>query len=340
MPSLPICTPIINGQAHHSYPLSIILNYEYYFPWFYSNYINLYWQYDGIPLDFCYAAKLISNNPWNTYKGLPILETQVINWDILSKCNVNIIDFIKNCIETEHYVDLSINELYCPYSNAYNEYDFLHCIMIYGYDDIAGAFNVLCYNNIPKLSMEKLTYGQLTIAFESLIKLSTNKLGSDIHIITKRSSYCYPIDTKLIYKRVKDYLSGENYYEQFRQFDQPPMDYLYGIDVYEGIIIYCENIKSESNKLDLRIFHTLYEHKFIMAKRSEYLRKQGCLIEEWHIDNEFNNLSKKCLIIRNLAIKYNITQNIDIINKIINQINDLKQNDIDACKGFLYLLKK
>ena len=340
MSVLALCEPIINGQAHHSYPLAIALSLEHNMPWFYNNYINLSWVADGILLDFCYQAKLISDNVWNTYKGISVLRTQIVNWNILSKCRLKMTDFLMNSIDSGQYVDLNVNEFYCPYSIAYKKTDYIHCILVYGYDSDAKLFNVLCYNKISKLSKETLTFKQIQDAFNSLLSVSTNELGADIYLISHRSNYCCPIDKELICQRVKDYLSGKNYYEQFRQFDSPPVGYLYGIDIYNGLLEYIKQIKLDENNFDLRIIHLLYEHKICMTKRVEYLQDHGYMVDGCHNDKEFNNLAENILTLKNLALKYNARKNVLLLDEIISKIETIRQLDNNAFKALFHLMKK
>lgn len=94
-------------------------------------------------------------------------------------------------------------------------------------------------------------------------------------------------------------------------------------------------------ELDWRGFHLLYEHKVLMEMRIKYLLDLEVVSHSSNFLEAIIELKNDFLVLRNLVIKYNLTLNPNILERIkrnlednlnrersylFNLLNDLKQN--------------
>src|SRR5690554_4043446 len=105
---LPLSKPPIIGYLHHAYPLSIMSACDNYLPWLHSNYIQLY----------CYKDFNDSACPLNFYlyqynDNYPLLDMVSLTRTIVdSICDIEIVQFIKNCIDNGYHFIAYVDEFY------------------------------------------------------------------------------------------------------------------------------------------------------------------------------------------------------------------------------------
>ena len=98
-----------------------------------------------------------------------------------------------------------------------------------------------------------------------------------------------------------------------------------------GFACYAELMSEKGLNLilkDRRVLHLLYEHKFVMEQRLEYLayfENHNAKIRKCFED--YNDIVGSALNIRNLALKYQINGDEKIRNKIFNSLKEMMDKE-------------
>ena len=131
-----------------------------------------------------------------------------------------------------------------------------------------------------------------------------------------------PYSGEVIYPVSRQNLFG--YLPQNSRFDQR-----FPIDVTEVVLSGLMSEKGLNLILkDRRVLHLLYEHKFVMEQRLEYLayfENHNAKIRKCFED--YNDIVGSALNIRNLALKYQINGDEKIRNKIFNSLKEMMDKE-------------
>jgi hypothetical protein len=155
---LPIAESPIVGLQCLAYALCILLNYKECLPWFYSNYIQLVWHSD-------FTSQLTFYPNW--FNTNPMLDVQVLKKDTIKVNNINIHNFIMNCINHKSYFYAAFDEFHVPHRPSYGNRHFYHDFMIYGYDSIQKEYMLLGYTDRRIFEKTKISFAQFEKAFFS-----------------------------------------------------------------------------------------------------------------------------------------------------------------------------
>ena len=119
-------SPPIMGYLHHAYLLSIAMNYPDLIPWYYSNYIQLYYFATSTnKIDFYVNFSIFEKCPFLTYEYID--KETVINNDYIS--------IINSYLSNGYYLCTHLDEFYIPGKGSYKKSTFNHECLIYGCDD-------------------------------------------------------------------------------------------------------------------------------------------------------------------------------------------------------------
>jgi len=274
---------------------------------------------DGLRLDFFTQSSF--------WKSCPHVYYQRINRDFASLKWKSIKDFIIDAIDMNYYVYLDIDRFYVPGSKLYKKANKTHDIFVYGYDLKENIFNfteflknnVYTYSTIPIPEFENGYNGMLRIMSENKKKIG-NANGLEM-ISYRKYKLDYKFDLILLHDMLKDYLNGENSYKKFRSANsQWNIDCNFGIKIYENFIKYLNSILIKDSEIDFRMFHLLWDHKRVMLSRIEFLGKNNYLQKSEDIKDLYLPIEKLALENRNILLKYYLTKDKNIIEKMISNI--------------------
>lgn len=296
MKKLKIEQPISNCYQFMAFPLAIQECNPMAYEWIYSNFIqtcfDLSYHKTPVPYYFYIFDYTIS----------PFLDVQKLNRDTLANNNLNILDFIVNTVDNGQYIYLNLDEFYIPKRNAYKDKHFSHDCLIYGYDMGKREIYLYGFDISNQLNMTEISFDDFVLAYEN-IELIEKEL-TYINLYKLRKGCKYKLNLDIIIEQLKEYFEGRNSSNRFSMLRET-WERAYGIDFYTHINDYILSCESEKIKMDIRIFHFLYEHKYIMKRRIEYLLKTST-ITECNLLNFWNEITEEALIIRNKAIKSNL----------------------------------
>ncbi|BCJ94140.1 hypothetical protein acsn021_17090 [Anaerocolumna cellulosilytica] len=300
-------------------------------------------NYNWIMYNFIQIYKYIDNDKVETFPIQPFMyfdqasiSCTCIDQTVMDINPINLIDNIINWINKMNYVVVYVNEGILPNTRLYQRKDFLHSQFIFGYDKSNSIFKVLNFSkenndmSILDVSFKDLSYAFSHSSTSELYKnekVSQSLKGKEFCIqllkykLEDKSYTEYELNLDIIKNSIRQYIHGENtsydtnYFTGFIQGS-------WGINVYEDI---TGMLKREI--IDPRIFCLLYEHKFFMKER--------LLLFDKLLGLEFDNVIDKASILKGLSFKYMFNKNIKAIDKMIQILHELKEEEIE-CLAKLY----
>ena len=115
----------------------------------------------------------------------------------------------------------------------------------------------------------------------------------------------------------------------------------YGIECYKAFISYVKNVViSKADYVDLKSLVFFQDYKLMMERRIEYLINNNYLLQsEIFFKDKMKEDFFQYNIILNLAIKYNMRQEVLYLDKIIERMNKLYQEEFVFIEKLMTALK-
>jgi len=297
--------------------------------WIFSNVIQLYYSLEQkVPLTYFYEG--ITSNP---SKYIPIFDKQSFNIKTISNNTIDIIDLIMYCLNDGYYFTTTVDEFYIPNRVVYNKTHFSHGIMVYGYDPKAQVLYTAGYDvtNHYKFPNE--------VSFEAFKKAFKNNGRPEENIfIFKRNNKTYEFDCLQVRELLSDYLHSKNTSTRLSILQNPLEGYKFGISVYTYLKELIYNHKAGYKRVDWRPFYVIWEHKKCMIERIKYMYNTKHLLHADTLYQQFINIEKCARIILDLYIKYSITLNIEILDRVNSHIDNLIISEKKALELFISLI--
>lgn len=328
--------PSITTNPYTTNKLSVLVNHEETFPWFYSNFIQ-FWALKKGPnhaksywFDFLF---------YNGYRFCPFYKRYLMDKKLLEFKWDSIIDFVIESIDLDYYIYLNINTSYIPEYKGF-EKNVMHDIFVYGYDKSNKKLNVADFFD-KKYSYANIDFEDFKKAYYNLNL--TNEYDFLEGVSIEAYKYAdYAFDINFVINSITDFLHSRNttINSDLNEFDNKD-DICYGLEVYNVFINYLEEQKNSRNfYVDLRGFHMIYDHKKTMALRIDYLHKIGYILNPDQIISIYKELEKECLKIRNYLIKLIFSRNIQVFDICIEKLNNIVQLEEKALNIILKSIKK
>lgn len=331
---LPVGYPVVKAYKWHAVPLTILSAHCTDNLWIFNNYLQLVVQ--DYPdnahwLDFysIYDLHNVPRFPWLNVQN--IRPPQLTNY-------VDLIDFFKDCIDSNNYLDVHYDMYYLDHAFAYQLNHRISNMLIYGYDTDKNCFYAMDY-----LYNSSKIYDSLEIDMNLLVQsvLSDYNNRGIKGIYEYDSDYKFELDMDIAIAQMEDYITAQNNFKFFdrtqKKYPGTYKDMGYGIEVYRYLNIYIESVINGTLKFHVLPFVTLHEHKlcvFGFVKTAEEMTKENLK------SNEINDIVRQAGIIRTLGIKYKLTHNVSLLYTIRNRINDLNKAESMIMKDLLDLIKK
>ncbi len=311
---LPLGEAPIIGYQFHAYRLSMMALHPQFLDYFSSNYIQLCWHPNQHMLNF-YDLNQRMN---------PLLE-ELHSYKSMMNKYVSTVQFIIDCLKDGYYMVTFVNEYHIPHRSCYQKDHHIHDIMIYGYDLQKEVFHVAGYMDNKQYGYSEVSFQRFSNALEDIRPEYSGLFrwsdGMDLFRIKFEETYHFSLE--MFRQLVEDYLYAHNTSRRFLM-SQNELNYYYGMDTYDQVAQY---IREYQGMLDIRIFHTIYEHKKGMAIKMDYLQKNQWLQDETDYSSLYEKLMDRSLSIRNLALKYNMTLNQDQLIKLQQHLLELRKEE-------------
>jgi len=327
---LPVKYPPVDNMARNAFLLSVITNYPEMRGWIYSNYIQLV-AGGNFSIDF------VSNNVDHIrYRWL---DSSHMKRDFVKKWIPSIKEFIIDCIDNDYYVHSIVNERFIPPSPAYMKKDFVHNILVFGYDD--ASFYVGGYfNNPPKFALDrKVSFSDFEQAFihsdsEHLEKTWQFELFKTTG--SRLDKYKKNFDMELVLESIAAYVNSTPQFPA-RMNSNIEKDLAFGLRIHDRTM---ENLSGLGhpylfNTRDLRSFQAQCNHKFMMIERINFMGAEGYLRNCEKISERYKEIYELSMTIRNGLIKYNITQKHELLDRAVNDTEKLKVAEKEVLEHLL-----
>lgn len=289
-----------------------------YMNWYASDFIQIYCYKDfnmhSIPIDF-----YVGPHKDEFYSFCPLLNVQKINYSLIGKLDICIIDLIINAIDEGQYIDIELNEFYIPEREAYRKYPRIHSSMIYGYDSENKTFDLVGYT-------QGNIFGKSKVTFEEFEKALINDKEHELLLIKPHVYRSFSFNIESVKRQLNDYINASDSFSSFvtsRNYD-PNM--VYGVEVYDYLI---KNIIT--NQIGIRPLNLIYEHKKLMLMRLNYMRKSGLISEDIFelLFPQFKSLMDLAYTTRQQYLKHILAYNIKLIKIIISNLESMKANELE-----------
>lgn len=345
---LPYRIPPVYAYLHHAYTLGVLLCYADTQHWFSSNYIQL----------MCNTE--FSKEIWfdffggDNYGGVPWFNYHIFDKSVLNISGNDLNEFVPFCINKGYYLHLYLDEYYLPCRRVYNNTHFTHCNLLYGYDWKNKTYNVAGFNKDNTFAESTISFSQFSDSFKAENMDLSNVRSYQNFLFKKKKFIKYDFDIKKVINILDDYLLSVNcsekpglYYDlhsdlrfTYLNIAGHLKDQVFGLKVYDCLKNYLEFMVPKEPEIDIRPFHCLWEHKKCMLLRITYLGNYGYIKEYHSIYKVYEEIEKLALAVRNLILKYMVTNNIGCIKKAINIIDDIYKQERSAILELLEELPK
>lgn len=332
---LPMIRPSVHGYLCNAYPLSIVMQHKQSEDWFYSNYIQLICA--GNFPEGKFFSFYTSNLPWyDFFMSCPLITYQKINQRFLEKYMGGIISFICDSIDQNQYIHLYVDESYIAHKKAYKKYALPHEMLIFGYNKETLKFYVSGYDSNVIFGEYEVGFEELLVAFNNCDKTKNREYVS---LLSYNEEHSYHFDLKLIIRSLKELRFSLNSSYHYRSMSTPS-GWIFGLSIYDHIIEYLSNqVSTLREKIDIRIFHTLWEHKLVMLNRLNYLKEHHYLDDADELIKIYSEIESDLKILRNLAIIYNKNENSTTVTSIMEKMKKIKNLEENALSDLISKLE-
>jgi hypothetical protein len=331
---LPIADPPIKSYLHHAYGLSVLATSTKYLPWFYSNYIQLYFDVNFIENRYSDYFNFFYY-PFNEV-NIPNLQTLKIDRSILENKDRLDVNFFMRLIDKGYYIYTFVDEYYIPNRLVYKKKNLTHDIFLFGYDSSKQFFNVLGFD-------QDLIFNVSTVSFKDFIEAHAHGYNKDawwtqfIFPTRLNNTIEYPFNLELVTGLLEDYLESKDSNIRLSMYYKPRNN-IFGLKCYEYIDRFLQMVESGSFPIDYRVPCVLLEHKQIMKLRLNYMNGLG--IVESDVCKKYAQIETEALIARNLMLKAFITKDLSIIPKVRQFIKSIYEKEINILFPLLKALKR
>ncbi len=333
MKVLKITDPPIKGYPDYAYPLSVLLNHDYAWEWFYCNFIQLHFDENDMynPVRFYYADG--TGNVWNTRN--PLLDYEVIHMDTLALLGNDIISFLTGSINSDNYIMINLNEFYIRDRRAYSKTHYGHINFIYGYDEREEYFYAAGYDKNMQYSYSKISFAEIEQAYKNY-RRDYYEDNNKIYLLKmNKTRKRYEFDITAVIRQLKEFVNGEDSQSRYYLEFNGGRNFYFGTDIYRPLMLHLEAIHEYKWDWNLvKPIYMLYEHKKLMALRLCYMEETGWL-KDGKYSRYFNELAEMYSEVMHKFLKYMIIRKKTILDNIASFIEKSANEETTLLKELI-----
>lgn len=320
---LPIAEPDITSYAHFAFSLSVMHTEPNCHDWVYSNFVQLYlrdWG-EGIMMDFC--APDAYNHPIPSLSGSTSMTRSMI-----LRCYPRFVDFVRDSIDDECYLSTYADEYYIPGTVAYQNRSNPHGILIHGYDDDKRQYHVAGYLANQTFGQTVVGYDEMEIAFKDYEPPEKTHYTMYTHLFKLSHRLHYDFRVRWVMEQLEDYALAKNSHRHWDSFHyREPIPLVWGIDVYDRLILKIHDQMERKFILDHRPFHLLWEHKRMMVRRIAYMARHGYHVCSPEVTEGYAQSERSAAVIRQQILKFWVTKDNRHLEEMIRQLDRMKAEE-------------
>ena len=313
------------------------------YPWIFSHYIqlvsfNTYYR-ENWPMHIVNFIDAETSGP-NVFGDCNLLKCYNMPRRFAYENFITGVDFIEYSLLNDFYVQCTFNQRFNKSSHYYLKSDFMHSVLIYGLDE--NFVYLIDFVDGLKFEFLKLSHNDFNNGFISIYKESdivSRDYYNDIKLFRVRD-VDYNFDIEKVRQDIYDYINSCNTSRKYSngiRLNENMKEF--GIAAYNNII----EVICLKEKIDIRPFHVLYDHKVLMKKRIQYMIDNDYITDKL-ITSDLLNCADETLtdtfklrnyMVKNAMLGYKQMDKEDFMNKIW----ILKSKDIKLMKDLLKAIK-
>ncbi len=330
---LPVKYPIITSYTADAHMLAILNSYPSTEEWILNNYINLWGEEPSRYNNFA----MLRFHSWSIKKVCPYFKLNYFNESFFTS---NITEFIISKIDAGKYVTIFYDPYYIKCSMQYQKTHGGHEMLIYGYDRNLRVFFIADFFQNYKYAFE-------TEPFDCVENAIINMFESKLFLCTE-IDFCksdYKFSNYFLLNSLNNFLYSQNNVAEnenvfFGEYESEPIkrgEYVFGIKNYSLLKEKLSKVTCNDTYYDFRSLHVVFDRKVMMCELLKYLANTGVIHFNDSIIDDYSNIKNISRTNRNLFIKFTVTKDIKLIDKIIDNINIMEALEVEA---ITYLIKK
>ena len=249
-------------------------------------------------------------------------------------------EFVKSSLNNGYYLSTFLDQFFRD--DFHGKHGFHHPNFIYGFDD--GEKSIYLADNFEKgkYAKKKVSYEQIDRAF-ALVPGDQWEVSVFLY---KLVPYQHTFYAPYVKEQIEDYLNprkGICYLDRtvcmnpHYQGEDYENEVFYGIECYQLLLNYLNAIQHKNREYpeeDWRSFVMLWDHKKLMVRRYEFMAEKEYMVKDATLYRELKELEKDCEITLNLFLKYTLTGDGKIIERLITRIEQIREQDVKCMRKF------
>jgi hypothetical protein len=340
----------INTNLDQAFPLCIVLTNEKTLPWIYESYVQLF------------STRLFRKNVAGFRELTNADETEepgvaditlgfqarpLSEWlkaayikEFLGAEPEDIIAFIIRSINLGCYLRIEVDEFYLPNKKPYGLRQFIHPILIYGYDNNSGIVMGIGFDAQGFFTKLSFKFEDFRRAYQSSVSVVEAKLnGRPLVMLFKFRVVrdTYPFSLERFTGELDDYLrSKKNSKESYHllKFLPPGTEesgnVKWGFGVYEHLDDGLKNQLAGKNSIHYKEFHLLFEHKRVISDAVKFIisefKVRGKLVE---LSEDFEKVAHAFHSMRWKYFRFQYTHNTRLIEEIVETLDVARRDEHD-----------
>jgi hypothetical protein len=266
----------LNTVLYQALPLCAILARPNLLPWYYENFIEIYYT-------DCYTVRGDYQYAGNGFRfpAVPCRQVLKIREQYDTKTHPDIIRQLLDAIHQGYYAYIQLNENHIPTQGSYRRRDFLHDSLLYGYNTKREIFYGITIDAKRNFTMAEFPFDATQVAYLTGLSLpilgeaalDPQSLDRGPHLTyfkVNEKTVPYEFRLSVFATRLSNYVNACANPEFDYFFHCDPVKPIYGIEIYRTILDFYRN-ERELDFQDFRNFHFLYEHKAGILRRLQYI---------------------------------------------------------------------
>ena len=313
--TLPIhLQPPITGYLHHAYSLSILANHQAYLPWFCSQYIQLIAPRQGVEGGLNFYI-----HPVHPLVLSPLLDIQWMNREIAARTRGGIVAFVKDALAAAYYVEVFADEFYIPHRKSYQRAHFVHDVLVFGFDDKMGSFDIIGFDERGNYTTSKIGFSAFEKAFNgvdlSAVDSHVSNWPTKVWLAKYLAGAGGDFDPICVLEQLRDYLSGSNPAARLRLLHNPAggdanvgirrrVENIYGVQVYKKLDFHLGVLLHNPRFCNPTTWRILWEHKKCMGMRIRFMEDSGYLDSSCGLRGEYRKIEESAAVLHRMMFKF------------------------------------
>ena len=335
---LPLAKPVLRTWASESNLESIALLQENAMEWMFDNYINLMgsWHYQEKRSLLTFVPKhapALHDAALSAWMKCPFLEFHFVSHNFVRNKYENILEYIMYAIEQGYYILFNVlqKNLSVRVGNR------LHKTFVYGFDKNKKILYVADHYNHGKYALAELGFDEYLEAYEitywnnngNLLE-SGKEMIRENHLISiaKPKEFKYEFNLEWFKLQLKDYMNSTySLYSTAVITEGEGYKRYFGISCYNLALDYLDELikNDDESPKDWRVFTLICDHKKLLKMRMEFFQDRGvCNISNKEME-KYGMLLKSSEVELNLFLKYVISGDIKLLNKMQDMLMEMKE---------------